>query len=116
MNAFRDQGSVAIVSVGIIAVVVSIGVAIATAGAVQIASARAQSAADLAALAGAYVSRDARALGTATDPCETARAVAFDNGAHEVECDVDARGAVTVHVSVSFALGNVLRSARAGTH
>jgi secretion/DNA translocation related TadE-like protein len=107
MRSARDRGSATIAVVGALAVLSLACAAAVTSSAVADASARAQGAADLSALAAATLARDERALGRigAGEPCGLASSVAEANGATLTACDVSARGIVAVQVSVRIGTG-----------
>ena len=88
-----DRGSVTVFVVNAVAVVLFTGLAVASVSSLVTAHRRAQSAADLAALAGAG------AIGRSADPCGIAGAVAISNSASLDSCDISA-ATVTVWVSV----------------
>jgi hypothetical protein len=100
-----------------------LGIALATAlvvasvaqvAAVVAAGPRAQAAADLAALAGAYEARELRARGWQLDAaCELAVQVARQNGASS-DCRAWPDGQVTVQAQVTVGRLTVTRSASAG--
>ena len=105
----RDRGSATIVAVAVLAVAVLMGVAVAGLAGLAADRAAARSAADLAALAGAYEAR--RELGGATgEPCDAARRTATANGAITTWCRLYGDGSVELEV----ASGKAKASARAG--
>lgn len=93
-----------------------LGAAAVTGGAVAGASAQAQSAADLAALAAAHQARDARALGRlhGADVCASAREVADANGVGLDGCSVAAQG--VVHVTVTVTVSGWIGALRVSRH
>jgi secretion/DNA translocation related TadE-like protein len=88
-----DRGAATVLAVSFLGVLLLVGGALAVVGAMVVAHRTAQSAADLAALAGA------RALTDGADPCPAAAGLAADNGARLVSCSVVALE-VTVEVTV----------------
>ncbi|MFN2319840.1 MAG: Rv3654c family TadE-like protein [Dermatophilaceae bacterium] len=96
-----EQGSATVLVAGLCAVVLVLGsMAVMVASAVH-ASARARTAADLSALAGA-TARFHQLLGNSeVDPCSVAETVAAGNGAALTVCAVDDAVNVTVRVSVA---------------
>ena len=90
----RDRGAATLLAVAFLGVLLLLGAALGVVGAMVVAHRQAQSAADLAALAGA----DAGATGA--DPCAVAAELAADNGARLARCSVADRE-VTVEVTVS---------------
>lgn len=94
----RDQvGAATILAVAVMGVLVSVTLAVGGVVAAVAAHRQAQSAADLAALAGAGAVRDSR------DACQQARAIARSNGAALRRCQVDGWD-VAVVVSTSVRL------------
>jgi secretion/DNA translocation related TadE-like protein len=89
-----ERGAATVLAVSFLGVLLLVGSALAVAGAMVVAHRAAQSAADLAALAGARV--DA----AGTQPCEAAAKVAAANDARLTACTVTARS-VTVEVTVA---------------
>lgn len=115
-----DRGSASIIVIGAAIVLALLGAVAVTAAAGVGAAARAQGAADLAALAAASRARDDLALGRldARGACDLAHAVARANGAAVVECSVTPSGIVRVDARVTLSesrgpLG-VVRTAFAG--
>jgi secretion/DNA translocation related TadE-like protein len=121
MVSDRESGSATPIVVAVLAVIVIVGLAAVDGGAVIVASAKNESAADLAALAAAHVDRDARAENASSGSalhagCEVAREVASQNGVAVTSCR---RGP---HASVDVAVELLVRawplplhaSARAG--
>jgi secretion/DNA translocation related TadE-like protein len=91
MVADRDVGSATPIVVAVLAVIVIVGLAAVDGGAVIVASAKNESAADLAALAAARVDRDLRAENASSGSalhagCEAAREVASQNGVAMTSC------------------------------
>jgi secretion/DNA translocation related TadE-like protein len=111
-TADRERGAGTVLLLGVVAVVLLCTVGLAALGAAQHARARAQSAADLAALAGAAAHR--AGLGA----CDTASASAGRHDATLVACVPGDDGTVTVTVSVAAtgptSLGDATARARAG--
>lgn len=111
-SVLTDRGSATVfVTLGL-AVVLFAGVAVAAISGLVVAHRRAQSAADLAAIAGAG------ALGTTTDPCAAADLIAAANGAVLESCRLTPED-VTLVISVAGPelVGNLVRlraEARAG--
>ena len=104
-----DRGSASVVAVAILAVALVTGMAVAAVAGLAADRAAARSAADLAALAGAYTVR--RELdGTTAEPCAVARRTALANSATVTRCQVFGDGSV----EVSVASGQADASARAG--
>ncbi|GAB3456565.1 Rv3654c family TadE-like protein [Kineococcus endophyticus] len=113
-GAGGDTGSGSVVAVGVCAALLSLLLVVLSLATAVVARHRAESAADLAALAGADV-----VVGRATgDACTRAAAVARAQGA-ALACGVDADGVVTVTAAVTPAglaglLGPARATARAG--
>ena len=108
-RAKGERGAASIVAVGLLAVAVLVSVAVAAFAGVVTDRAAARSAADLAALAGAYEAR--RELGeTAGNPCAVARRTALANSGKVMSCRAYPDGSVQVTV----ARGTGTSSARAG--
>ena len=104
-----DEGSATVVAIAVLAATVVVGAAIAGVAGIATDRATARSAADLAALAGAYEVR--RELGGATgEPCDAARRTALANRATVTWCRVYGDGSVELEV----ASGGAQASARAG--
>lgn len=109
-----DAGFVAIATAGLVLVLLSVSILVASFGAVAVARHRAAAAADLAALAAA-----AHALEGAVEACEVADAIADAQAATLEQCRLEGGDAV-VTVSVRPAgrvgeLGRARAQARAGT-
>ena len=96
----RDEGSGTVHGLTLAAVLCTLMIALLLVAQAGIATHRAAKAADLAALAAADV---ARGLSPGI-PCETAQAVARENGADAVECAVVAPENTTVDVTATIAL------------
>ncbi|KAA1420308.1 flp pilus-assembly TadE/G-like family protein [Nocardioides humilatus] len=95
MTARRgERGAASLLVTACVGLLLLVGSALAVVGAMVAAHRSAQAAADLAALSGAA------AMGSGGDACATAGAVAQDNRARLVGCEVDNR-VVTVEVEVS---------------
>jgi secretion/DNA translocation related TadE-like protein len=92
-----QRGSATLFAVAVTGLLVLVGGALAVVGAMVEAHRVAQSAADLAALAGAHAANDPGAGG---DPCDQAAAIAGANGATLDTCAVEGRD-VRVHVTVA---------------
>lgn len=86
----RERGSGTVLVLGLVAVTLLLVVGVGALGAAQNARGAAQSAADLAAIAGATALRDG------FDPCGTARATVSRNGAEVAACEVLGGGVVRV--------------------
>ena len=100
-----DGGSATPVILAMLAVVVIVSMAAVHAGAVIVAEAQAEAAADLAALAAARVDRDSRAQGmppgaALRSGCEAALDVASRNGATSITCVRGQRMSVDVTVEI----------------
>ena len=95
----RDEGSGTVHGLTLAAVLCTLLIALLLVAQAGIATHRAAKAADLAALAAADV---ARGLSPGI-PCETAQAVARENGADAVECEVVAPENTTVDVTATTA-------------
>ena len=93
-SLLSDRGSATVFVVIGLALVLFAGCAMAAVGGLVAAHRRAQSAADLAAIAGA------RALGTSREPCAAAAVVAAANAATIEDCRASSRD-VTLTVSVA---------------
>jgi len=105
----RDRGSATVLAVALLAVAVAMGLVVAGLAGLAADRATARSAADLAALAGAYEQR--RLLdGSGGDPCAVADRAAAANAAELTGCRVWGDGSVQVTV----ASGRGKASARAG--
>ena len=105
-----DRGSGTVLLLALVAVALVVAAMLGLLASAQLARGRAQSAADLGALAGA-----ARLLaGHAGDPCATAAQVVRRNHAALSSCTDEGAGVVTVEVVVEGAAGSATASARAG--
>lgn len=102
----RDEGSGTVHGLTLAAVLCTLLIALLLVAQAGIATHRAAKAADLAALAAADV---ARGLSPGI-PCETAQAVARENGADAVECEVVAPENTTVDVTATIDLPPPLTS------
>jgi secretion/DNA translocation related TadE-like protein len=91
---FDERGAATVLAVSFLGVLLLVGSSLAVVGGMVVAHRAAQSAADLAALAGAG------AVAEGTEPCEAAARVAVANDARLTTCAVTAR-AVTVEVTVA---------------
>lgn len=108
-----ERGAVTVLAVALVGLLVWVGAALSVVGAVFAAHREAQSAADLAALAGAS------AVTHAGDPCQVAASTAQANGADLTGCAVEGR---VVHVTVivggprwrGLATGDLVAESRAG--
>lgn len=94
-----ERGSMTVVAAAVVGVVVTIAVAALWLLSATLATHRARSAADLAALAGATAAQE---RAPAADPCRSARVVAAANGATVLACAVAADRVVSVRVSVEL--------------
>lgn len=114
------RGSASVVAVGVIAVIMAMGLAVGWVGAAADARSRSESAADLAALAGARVDRDSRALGLSnaaalTAGCKEAQRIAAANGALLTGCARGAALSVRVTTQVQAPVGgSAVAHSRAG--
>lgn|GEM_PF-1674376 len=104
-----DRGSATVAMAGVLAVVVTIALAIAGLAGASRDRADARAAADLAALAGAYSARG-ELTGEPVDPCAAAGRAAAANAAELTRCRAWGDGSVQVTV----ASGGAQASARAG--
>lgn len=105
----RDRGSGTVLVIAVLAVAVLLVGALGLLAGAQRARARAQSAADLGALAAAD-----RALRGRPDPCGTAGDVVERNGAVLAGCAVEPGAVVAVTATVATAVGEARADARAG--
>jgi secretion/DNA translocation related TadE-like protein len=90
----HERGAATVLAVSFLGLLLMVGGALTVVVAMVVAHRTAQSAADLAALAGAG------AIADDADPCAAAGGLAADNGARLVSCSVSARE-VTVEVTVA---------------
>lgn len=93
----EERGAATVITIAFLGLLVLVGAALSVVGAMVAAHREAQSAADLAALAGASTLADGGADGG--DPCAAAATVASANGAVLVDCvvvDLDVRTTVVV--------------------
>ncbi|MDQ0375172.1 Rv3654c family TadE-like protein [Cellulomonas humilata] len=105
-----DRGSGTVLLLALVAVALVVATLLGLLASAQLGRGRAQTAADLGALAGA-----ARLLaGQPGDPCPTAAEVVRRNGARLSSCTDEGAGVVTVRVLVRGAAGSATASARAG--
>ncbi len=104
-----ERGSGTVLSLSLIAVVLVVGAALGVLGSAQAARGRAQTAADLGALAGAS------AVASGWDGCSRSQATVLRNGGRMVSCVVESPGIVQVRVACrpSAVAGVVLREAYA---
>ncbi len=101
-TAFRDdRGSGTLLVLWVALLVLAVGIALAAVSAVRVAQARAASAADLGALAGAAAAQ------RGDDACARARAIARRGGSAATACHVADDG--VVEVSVEVPLGGAMR-------
>lgn len=99
----------------LVAVLVVLAGTLATLSGVLVARAKAQGAADLAALSAATVAqRQAFGADLAADPCVVADEVAARNGALVTSCRPERGAVVAVHVAVPTSVGAATAVARAG--
>lgn len=106
-----DRGSGTVLVLALVAVALVVAAMLGLLGSAQLGRGRAQTAADLGALAGA-----SRLLagGSPGDPCPVAAEVVRRNGARLTSCTDEGAGVVTVRVVVRGAAGSATASARAG--
>lgn len=105
-----DQGSGTVLLLALVAIVLVVAALLGLLASAQLGRGRAQTAADLGALAGA-----SRLLtGQPGDPCPAATEVVRRNGASLLSCTDEGAGVVTVRVVVRGAAGSATASARAG--
>jgi hypothetical protein len=114
-----DDGSMTVVTVGLVVIAATLAATLAVAGGLDAAKTRAQGAADASALAAAFDARDRRAVGAAylgasAASCRVAGEVTAQWGASLASCIVDSRGVVSVDVTVPAPIGNVSATSRAG--
>lgn len=121
VRASCDRGSATPVVVAMLATIVIVGLAAVHGGAVVVAEAKVEAAADLTALAAARVDRDSRAEGERPASalragCEAAHEVTSQNGASLVECVRGPRLSVnvTVELRINAWPGPLRAYARAG--
>ncbi|MEZ0448175.1 Rv3654c family TadE-like protein [Cellulomonas sp. ICMP 17802] len=110
MSPRDDRGSGTVLLLGLMAAVVLVAALLGLLASAQLARGRAQSAADLAALAGAAVLRHESATGA----CALADEVARRNGARLVDCTDEGDGVLGVRAVVHAAAGDATAAARAG--
>ena len=99
----RERGSVSIVVAAVVAALVVLAMGASDLARVLVVAARAQTAADAAALAAAQE----LAVPTDTEPVDSATAFAASNGATLVSCDCGS-GTFTAEVTVRAPVGNLL--------
>jgi len=116
------RGSASPVVVAILAVIITVSLAVVDAGSVLVARVATASSADLSALAAARVDRDLRAEGHSrvtalARGCDAARGVASRNGATVVTCRRGDHSSVlvTVHLQIRSWPAPLAASARAGS-
>jgi secretion/DNA translocation related TadE-like protein len=114
-----ERGAGTVLLLGVVAVVLMIGVVLSLLVSAQVARAQAQSAADLAALAGAAALRDAVLDGgpetsAPGEPCAVAAEVVRRNGARLASCDDEGAGVLAVETRRPAAWGTASARARAG--
>ncbi|GEL96824.1 Rv3654c family TadE-like protein [Cellulomonas terrae] len=105
-----DRGSGTVLLLALVAVVLVVAALLGLLGSAQLGRGRAQTAADLGALAGA----SQVLAGQPGDPCPVAAEVVRRNGARLSSCTHEGAGVVTVRVVVRGAAGSATASARAG--
>ncbi|GEK20091.1 Rv3654c family TadE-like protein [Cellulomonas xylanilytica] len=105
-----EQGSGTVLLLALVAVALVVAAMLGLLASAQLARGRAQSAADLGALAGAA----GLLAGQARDPCATAAEVVRRNGGRLSSCTDEGAGVLTVRVAVQGAAGTATASARAG--
>ncbi len=105
-----DDGSGTVLLLAVVAVALVVAGLLGLLASAQLARGRAQTAADLAALAGA----GAVLRGETSDPCGVASQVVRRNGARPAGCTDEGRGVVTVRAVVSSGAGEASARARAG--
>ncbi|WP_448062189.1 Rv3654c family TadE-like protein [Cellulomonas hominis] len=103
-----DRGSGSVLALALIAVLLVVALALGMVSGALSARGTAQTAADLAALAGAEAAR------SGVSACGRAKAAAARNGAALVECVAGDRGVVRVTTSRPSVLGTATARARAG--
>lgn len=110
-----DEGSGSVLTLAVAAVVVVLAAALGLCLQATVARARAQSVADLSALAAAREAQRA-AFGepSVPDPCGRAAEVARHNGGRMTACTELPAGVVGVDVAVPMSLGDARATARAG--
>src|SRR4051794_33440860 len=105
-----DEGAGTVLLLGLVCVVVLMAASLTLLASAQAARGRAQSAADLAALAGASTLLP----GGGGDPCGLAGQTVTRNGGRMVACRDEGEGVVTVRVVVATRVGVATAQARAG--
>ncbi|NTV39751.1 MAG: hypothetical protein HGA51_07320 [Demequinaceae bacterium] len=100
-----ERGSATPVVVAVIAIMGIVGLAAVDGGALIVADAKVEAAADLAALAAARVDRDSRAQGASTGSalrwgCAAARDASVRNGVTVVSCQPGPRKSITIAVEL----------------
>jgi secretion/DNA translocation related TadE-like protein len=113
-RAGRERGSATIWMVGFMALIFAVAAAVTFAGMARVARHRAQSAADLSALAAARLAFADPARG-----CTEASSLAVGNGAKVTHCSIDGDGIAGIRVAMRFSLPvtgevTVTAEARAG--
>jgi hypothetical protein len=119
-SSVGERGSVSILMTAFMAVVAALVGVIAVGGAIGVAAARAQGAADVSSLAAASHARDLRALhgrgySPEAEPCAIAREIAEAWTVAISSCVVAIDGTVEVTISTKVAGITVVRRSRAGT-
>lgn len=105
----EDRGSGSVLVIVVVAVTVLLTGVLGLLAGAQAARGRAQTAADLGALAAAE-----RALRGRPDPCGAARDVVGRNGVTLTSCDVEGGGVVAVRATAGAPVGDATAHARAG--
>ncbi|MBO3101829.1 Rv3654c family TadE-like protein [Cellulomonas fengjieae] len=105
-----DRGSGTVLVLALVAVSLVVAGLLGLLASAQLARGRAQTSADLGALAGA----EQALTGRAGDPCATVREVVGRNGGRLTSCVDEGAGVLTVRVSVAGAAGAATAWARAG--
>ena len=106
----RDDGSGTVLLLALVAVALLVAAMLGLLASAQLARGRAQSAADLGALAGAA----SMLAGRPGDPCTAATEVVRRNGGRLASCVDEGGGVLTVRVVVASRTGSATASARAG--
>jgi len=114
----RERGAGTVLLLGVVAAALVVGVGLSLLVSAQVARAQAQSAADLAALAGAAALQDAAYGRTGPagpgEPCAVAAEVVRRNGARLAACDDQGAGVLAVEARRQAAWGTASARARAG--
>jgi len=105
-----DDGSATVLLLGVVGALVVVASLLAALGSAQLGRARAQSAADLGALAAAEALRS----GGVPDPCQVAAQTVERNGATLVSCTDEGQGVMLVRAERNTVAGTASAQARAG--